>query len=88
MIERKFLSQRLKEFQVQRYIAEKLTNSGQCAVEIKRTPMGEKVIVYTTRPGVVIWANTGYVGGRGPCIAAADRSRRRVARCPIAGGGG
>lgn len=54
MIERKFVAQRLKERQVQEYVAQSLTKVGHCRVEIKRTPMGEKIIVYTTRPGLIV----------------------------------
>ncbi|MEM4244806.1 MAG: 30S ribosomal protein S3, partial [Candidatus Nanoarchaeia archaeon] len=54
MIERKFVAQKLKERQVQEYVAQSLTKAGHCRVEIKRTPMGEKIIVYTTRPGLIV----------------------------------
>ncbi len=54
MIERKFVAQRLKERQVQEYVAQNLTKAGHSKVEIKRTPMGEKIIVYTTRPGLIV----------------------------------
>ena len=54
MIERKFVAQKLKERQVQEYVAQNLTKAGHCRVEIKRTPMGEKIIVYTTRPGLIV----------------------------------
>ncbi|MFH1210915.1 MAG: 30S ribosomal protein S3 [archaeon] len=54
MIERKFVAQKLKERQVQEYVAQSLTKAGHSKVEIKRTPMGEKIIVYTTRPGLIV----------------------------------
>jgi len=54
MIERKFVAQKLKERQVQEYVAQSLMKAGHCKVEIKRTPMGEKIIVYTTRPGLIV----------------------------------
>tara|TARA_Y100000310_G_scaffold138289_2_gene137219 strand:+ start:28401 stop:29252 length:852 start_codon:yes stop_codon:yes gene_type:complete len=54
MIERQFVSQKLKEFQIQEYLASKLLKAGYTHTEIKRTPLGEKVIVYTTRPGLVV----------------------------------
>ena len=54
MIERKFISQKLKEFQIQEYIGGLLRGTGYSHTEIQRTPLGEKVIVYTTRPGVVV----------------------------------
>ncbi len=54
MIERQFVAQRLKEFRVQEYIEQELGRSGYSHTQIKRTPLGEKVIVYTSRPGMVV----------------------------------
>lgn len=54
MIERKFVSDKLREFQVQEYIASTLEKAGHSRIEIKRTPLGEKIIVYTTRPGLIV----------------------------------
>lgn len=54
MIERRFVSDKLKEFQVQEYIASTLEKAGHNRIEIKRTPLGEKIIVYTTRPGLIV----------------------------------
>jgi len=54
MIERQFVKQKLKEFLIQEYIASKLAKTGYSHTEVKRTPLGEKVIVYTTRPGLVV----------------------------------
>jgi len=54
MIERKFISEKLKEFQVQEYVAATLEKSGHSKIEIKRTPLGEKIVVYTTRPGLIV----------------------------------
>lgn len=54
MIERQFVKQKLKEILVQEYIASKLSKTGYSHTEVKRTPLGEKVIVYTTRPGLVV----------------------------------
>lgn len=54
MIERKFVAQKLKEFQIQEYMASTLAKAGYSHTEIKRTPLGEKVIIYTTRPGLVV----------------------------------
>lgn len=54
MIEKKFVSQKLKEFQVQEYIKSQLAKTGYSHTEIKRTPLGEKIVIYTTRPGLVV----------------------------------
>jgi len=54
MIERQFVSQKIKEFQIQEYMAQNLSKAGYSHTEIQRTPLGEKVIIYTTRPGLVV----------------------------------
>ena len=54
MIERQIVSQKVKEYQIQEYIRSKLIGTGYSHTEIQRTPLGEKVIIYTTRPGMVV----------------------------------
>lgn len=54
MIERQFVKQKLKEHLIQEYIASKLSKTGYSHTEVKRTPLGEKVVIYTTRPGLVV----------------------------------
>ena len=54
MIERQFITQKIKEFQIQEFIAKQLGNSGYSHIEIKKTPLGEKIIIYTSRPGLVV----------------------------------
>lgn len=54
MIERQFVTQKIKEYQIQEFIAKNLARAGYSHTEIKRTPLGEKIIVYTTRPGLVV----------------------------------
>ena len=54
MIERKFINQKMKQFQIQEYISGMLRGTGYSHTEIQRTPLGEKVIIYTTRPGIVV----------------------------------
>ena len=54
MIERKFVNQKMKEFQIQEYIGGILRGTGYSHTEIQRTPLGEKIIIFTTRPGVVV----------------------------------
>ena len=63
MIEKQLVSQRKKEFMIQEFIAKYLPKQGYSRIELKRTPLGEKIIVYTTRPGLV-------VGRRGETITA------------------
>lgn len=54
MIERQFIKQNKKEFQIQEYIADKLRNVGNSHIKMQRTPLGEKIIVHTSRPGLVV----------------------------------
>lgn len=54
MIERQFIARKLKEFQIQEHIGRIFSKTGYSHIEIKRTPLGENVIVYTTRPGIVV----------------------------------
>jgi len=54
MIERQFIAQKIKEFQIQEYVGKVLGKAGYSHTEIKRTPLGDKVIIFTTRPGIVV----------------------------------
>ncbi|PLW80264.1 30S ribosomal protein S3 [Candidatus Woesearchaeota archaeon] len=54
MIERKFISDKLKEFQVQEYLTENLKNVGHSNTKIQKSPLGDKVIITASRPGLII----------------------------------
>jgi len=54
MIERKFVSQKLKEFQIQEYISDNLKRVGHSHTKLQKTPLGDKVIIYASRPGLVV----------------------------------
>jgi small subunit ribosomal protein S3 len=54
MIERQFISQKVKEFQIKQFMKEELGKTGYSHIEIQRTPLGEKIVIYTTRPGIVV----------------------------------
>ncbi len=54
MIERKFIAQRIKEFQIQEYMGENLKGAGHSHTKLVRTPLGEKVILSVSRPGLVV----------------------------------
>jgi small subunit ribosomal protein S3 len=54
MIERQFIKQKINEYQIERYISSLFAKTGYSHTEIKRTPLGVKVIVYTTHPGLVV----------------------------------
>ncbi len=54
MIERKFVAQRIKEFQIEEFITQTLKNVGHSHTKMVKTPLGEKIIVYTSRPGLIV----------------------------------
>jgi len=54
MIERTFVKQKKKEFQILEFVSTKLGNVGLSNVKMQRTPLGEKIVVYASRPGLVV----------------------------------
>lgn len=54
MIERKFVTEKIKEFQIQEYVRNSLRNSGLSHIKVQKTPLGEKIIIHTSRPGLVV----------------------------------
>ena len=54
MIERDLVRQKKREFQVMSYISNNLKNVGHSSTEIQRTPLGDKVIIRTSRPGLIV----------------------------------
>lgn len=54
MIERKFIAEKLKEFQVQEFITNSLKNVGHSHTKVQRTPLGEKIVIFASRPGLVV----------------------------------
>jgi small subunit ribosomal protein S3 len=54
MIERKFIAQKIKEFQIQEYISDNLKNVGHSRTKMLKTPLGEKIVIYASRPGLIV----------------------------------
>ncbi|MBS3100533.1 30S ribosomal protein S3 [Candidatus Woesearchaeota archaeon] len=54
MIERKFVAQKIKEFQIEEYITQNLRNVGHSHTKMVKTPLGEKIIIFTSRPGLIV----------------------------------
>ncbi len=54
MIERLFVSQKIKEFQIQQYISDTMKNVGHSHTKVMRTPLGEKIVIYASRPGLIV----------------------------------
>lgn len=44
----------MKEFQVEDFIRQNLRNSGHSHTKIQRTPLGEKIIIHASRPGIIV----------------------------------
>jgi len=54
MIERKFVLQKIKEHEIQEYITNSLKNVGHSHTKMVKTPLGEKIIIYASRPGLIV----------------------------------
>jgi small subunit ribosomal protein S3 len=54
MIENKFIKDIVKEFQITEFISDSLSNVGFSRAELHKTPLGEKIIIYASRPGLVV----------------------------------
>lgn len=54
MIERKFVAQKIKEYQIQEYIGANLKNVGHSHTKMVKTPLGEKIVIYASRPGLIV----------------------------------
>ena len=54
MIERKFVAERVKERQILEFVSETLKNVGHSHTKMVRTPLGEKIIVFASKPGLVV----------------------------------
>lgn len=54
MIERKFVKENKKEYLVEEFIRENLQGVGHSMTKVKKTPLGEKIIIYSSRPGLVV----------------------------------
>ena len=54
MIERKFVKQKLNNFEIKEVIREELRGTGHSATKIEKTPLGEKITIYSSKPGLVV----------------------------------
>jgi small subunit ribosomal protein S3 len=53
-IEKIFVKEGIKESEVEAYLAEKFEKAGYSHIEIQRTPLGTRIIIYAHKPGLVI----------------------------------
>src|SRR3989344_5672644 len=54
MIERKFVAEKIKEFQVEQFVAQSFRNVGFSHSRMKKTPLGDKIIIHASRPGLIV----------------------------------
>jgi small subunit ribosomal protein S3 len=53
-IKKYFIEQGIKKVAVDEYLASKFWRAGYAGVDLIRTPLGTRVIIYATRPGMII----------------------------------
>ncbi len=54
MIERTVVASKIKEFEIEEFVGESLKRVGHSRTTLQRTPLGEKVVVHASRPGLVV----------------------------------
>jgi len=53
-IERKFVKQNLKEFRIKQHVEASLNRVGLAGVKLRKTPLGDRIVLYASRPGLVV----------------------------------
>lgn len=53
-IERKFVKQNMKEFMIKQHVERTLNRVGLAGVRLRRTPLGDRIVLYASRPGLVV----------------------------------
>jgi small subunit ribosomal protein S3 len=54
MIHKKIVQQKIKEFEIQSYVKDGLKGVGLSKTKLQITPLGEKIIVSASRPGLIV----------------------------------
>lgn len=54
MIERQIIAQKMKENLIREIVFAQLGKLSCSHIELQRTPLGEKIVVYTSRPGLIV----------------------------------
>lgn len=54
MNQRKIVSQKISEFEIQEFVASQLTGVGLSTTQLVPTPLGEKIVINASRPGLVV----------------------------------
>jgi len=53
-IEKKFINQNLKEFRIRMFVGKQLSRVGLSDIQLQRTPLGDKILIKASRPGLVV----------------------------------
>src|SRR3989344_544757 len=54
MIEKQIVNKYVKEYLMQEYIKTYLPRGSYSKIDLRKTPLGEKIIIHTSRPGLVV----------------------------------
>lgn len=54
MIERTFVAQRTREYYIKKYVEKILGNVGISTISLKKIPLGEKIVIHTSRPSLIV----------------------------------
>jgi small subunit ribosomal protein S3 len=54
MIEKQIMKKKVNEYLVHKYVSDNLPKGCYSSIELKKTPFGEKIIIHTSRPGLIV----------------------------------
>ena len=54
MIEKQIVAKNLREYLIQEHVKKYLPRGSYSKIDLKKTPLGEKIIVHTAMPGLVV----------------------------------
>ncbi|MFT4312792.1 MAG: 30S ribosomal protein S3 [Candidatus Woesearchaeota archaeon] len=54
MIERKIVDEKLQEYLIEDFVRESLNRVGHSRTELQKTPVGEKIVIHASRPGLIV----------------------------------
>lgn len=54
MIERTFIAQKTREYFIRKYVGEMLGSVGISSISLKKIPLGEKIVINTSRPSLIV----------------------------------
>jgi small subunit ribosomal protein S3 len=54
MIEKELLGKMMRTYIIEDYLSSKLPKGSYSKIELRKTPLGEKIIVHTSRPGLIV----------------------------------